>query len=336
FMVENTSYMFITGPDVVRTVTGEEVTVDELGGARSHATRSGVATFTAPNDRACLAEVRRLLSFLPANCTESPPVGASFPQDKTEPGHPVDPGVFLPASSNDPYDVVHVICAIADDGDFLQYCPLWATNLVCGFARLNGQPIGIVANQPKELAGVLDIDSSEKGARFVRTCDVFNIPLLALVDAPGFLPGTDQEHGGIIRRGAKLLYAFCEATVPRIQVIMRKAYGGAYVVMNSKAVGADLAYAWPSAEVAVMSPDAAVEVLYHRELDEAEDRGRLSAELVAEYADSLANPWVAAERGYVDDVIESAATRATLIEALALLGTARPELPRRKHANVPL
>ncbi len=335
FMVEGTSYMFITGPDVVRAVTGEDVTVDELGGARSHATRSGVAHFTAADDTACLAEVRRLLSFLPANAGESPPRAAAS-SGAAAPGAEVDPGALLPTSPGDPYDVRSVVRAIVDDGDLLEYSPAWARNLVCGFTRLGGAPVGIVANQPDVLAGVLDIDSCEKGARFVRTCDAFNVPIITFVDVPGFLPGTDQEHGGIIRRGAKLLYAFCEASVPRVQVVLRKAYGGAYVVMGSKALGADLAFAWPTAEMVVMSPEAAVEVLHHRELDASDDRDGRRARLVAEYAEELANPWLAAERGYVDDVIEPSATRATLVEGLALLATVERRPPRRKHGNVPL
>ncbi|MDQ4134266.1 MAG: methylmalonyl-CoA carboxyltransferase, partial [Actinomycetota bacterium] len=243
---------------------------------------------------------------------------------------------IVPDSPTEPYDMKAVIAAVVDDGDFYEYSALWARNLVCGFARIDGHPVGIVANQPGVLAGVLDIDSSEKGARFVRTCDAFNVPLVTFVDVPGFLPGTDQEHGGIIRHGAKLLYAFCEATVPRIQVVTRKAYGGAYVVMNSKAIGADLAFAWPSAEMAVMGPHGAVEVLHRRELETASDPEARRAELVAEYMEQHANPYLAAERGYVDDVIEPAQTRSYLVRGLAMLRSKREELPPRKHGNVPL
>ncbi len=333
FMVEETSYMFITGPDVVRTVTGEDVTLEELGGAMTHATRSGAANFVSPDDKASLDDVRRLLAFLPQSNREEPP--RAHPTDDPERSAPqlVD---LVPASPTEPYDMKAVIAAVVDDGDFYEYSALWAPNLVCGFGRLDGHPVGIVANQPEVLAGVLDIDSSEKGARFVRTCDAFNIPLVTFVDVPGFLPGTDQEHGGIIRHGAKLLYAFCEATVPRIQVVTRKAYGGAYVVMNSKAVGADLAFAWPSAEMAVMGPHGAVEVLHRRELESAADPEVRRAELVSEYVARHANPYLAAERGYVDDVIEPALTRAQLVRGLAMLRSKREELPPRKHGNVPL
>jgi acetyl-CoA carboxylase carboxyltransferase component len=333
FMVEETSYMFITGPDVVRTVTGEDVTLEELGGAMTHATRSGVAHFVAPDDKACLDEVRRLLTFLPQNNREQPPRAVT----SDDPSRPApELAQIVPTSPTKPYDMTRVVAAIVDDGELYEYSPLWARNLVCGFARLDGHPVGIVANQPSVLAGVLDIDSSEKGARFVRTCDAFNIPLVTFVDVPGFLPGTDQEHGGIIRHGAKLLYAFCEATVPRIQVVTRKAYGGAYVVMNSKAIGADLAFAWPSAELAVMGPQGAVEVIHRRQLEAAEDRDELRARLVADYAERHSNPWLAAERGYVDDVIDPASTRPTLIKSLAMLRSKREELPPRKHGNVPL
>ncbi|MFN2506168.1 MAG: acyl-CoA carboxylase subunit beta [Acidimicrobiales bacterium] len=333
FMVEDTSYMFITGPDVVRTVTGEDVTLQELGGAGTHATRSGVAHFVAPDDKACLADVRRLLSFLPANSALAPP----WIQPTDDPDRAVPQLTeIVPESANQPYDMAEVIRAVVDDDDLVEYASGWARNLVCGFARLDGHPVGVIGNQPRVLAGVLDIDSSEKGARFVRTCDAFNIPLIAFVDVPGFLPGTDQEYGGIIRHGAKLLYAFCEATVPRIQVVTRKAYGGAYVVMNSKSIGADLAFAWPSAELAVMGPHAAVEIVYRRDLEQAVDRPARRAELVEEYSERYANPYVAAERGYVDDVIEPSDTRSALIKGLEMLRSKREPLPRRKHGNVPL
>jgi acetyl-CoA carboxylase carboxyltransferase component len=333
FMVQETSYMFITGPDVVKSVTGEDVTQQELGGAISHATRSGVATFTSPDEKSCLDDVRFLLSFLPSNNMEEPPW--LQPTDDPERTSPelVD---LIPASPNQPYDMKRVITAVVDDGEFFEYHPRWAMNLVCGFARLDGHPVGIVGNQPQVLAGVLDIACAEKGGRFVRTCDAFNIPLVTFVDVPGFLPGTDQEYGGIIRHGSKLLYAYCESTVPRVQVITRKAYGGAYVVMNSKSIGADLAFAWPSAELAVMGPQPAVEIIYRRELAEASDPAGRRAELVEEYTERHANPYEAAERGYIDDVIDPAITRPMLIKGLEMLRTKREDLPKRKHGNVPL
>ena len=333
FMVEETSYMFITGPDVVRTVTGEDVTLQELGGATTHATRSGVAHFVAPDDRTCLDDVRRLLSFLPQHCEEEPPRRA--PTDDPARLTP-EAGELVPAETTQPYDVTRVLVAVVDDGELVEYHAHWGRNLVCALARLDGHPVGIVANQPDVLAGVLDIDAAEKGARFVRTCDAFNIPLVTFVDVPGFLPGTDEEHGGIIRHGAKLLYAFCEATVPRVQVVLRKAYGGAYVVMSSRSVGADLALAWPSAELAVMGPHGAVEILHHREIEAAADPQALREELVKAYVAEHLNPYLAAERGYVDDVIEPAETRRALVRSLALLRTKREEQPRRKHGNVPL
>ncbi len=333
FMVDETSHMFITGPDVVKTVTGEEVTLEELGGAKSHATKSGVATFVSPDEKACLDDVKYLFSFLPSNNLETPP--ELVPSDDPERRCP-ELGELMPASPNIPYDMKKVIEAVVDDGDFFEYFPRWAGSIVCGFARLNGQTVGVVGNQPMVLAGVLDIESAEKGARFVRTCDAFNIPLVTFVDVPGFLPGVDQEYGGIIRHGAKLLYAFCEATVPRIQVITRKAYGGAYVVMNSKSIGADLAFAWPSAELAVMGPQGAVEILYRRELQAAADPIARRNELVEDYTERFANPYVAAERGFVDDVIDPAETRVKLIAGLDMLKSKREELPNRKHGNIPL
>jgi len=333
FMVRDTSQMFITGPDVVKTVTGEEVTLEQLGGALTHATKSGVAAFVSPDEKSCLDDVRYLLGFLPSNNMEEPP----RVQTGDDPERPTpELAALIPASPNQPYDMKKVITAVVDDGDFVEYHSLWAMNLVCGFARIDGHVVGIVGNQPQNLAGVLDIDSSEKGARFVRTCDSFNIPLVTFVDVPGFMPGTDQEYGGIIRHGAKLLYAYCEATVPRIQVITRKAYGGAYVVMNSKSIGADLAFAWPSAELAVMGPQGAVDIVYRRELATAPDPAARRAELVDEYTEKFANPYLAAERGYVDDVIDPADTRKVLARSLDLLRTKREELPRRKHGNVPL
>src|SRR5579862_8077827 len=333
FMVRETSQMAITGPDVVKTVTGEEVTLEQLGGAVTHATKSGVATFITADEKECLDEVRYLLGFLPQNNLEEPPVIES-----TDDAERLCPALveLMPPSPNQAYDIKKVIGAVVDDGDFLEYHALWARNLVCGFARIAGRAVGVVGNQPMVLAGVLDIESSEKGARFVRTCDAFNIPLVTFVDVPGFMPGTDQEYGGIIRHGAKLLYAYCESTVPRIQVVTRKAYGGAYVVMNSKSIGADLAFAWPSAELAVMGPQGAVEILYRRELVASPDPVARRAELVEEYTERYANPYIAAERGYVDDVISPADTRKVLTRSLEMLASKREEIPQRKHGNVPL
>ena len=333
FMVRETSHMFITGPDVVKTVTGEEVTLEELGGAMSHASKSGVATFVSADEQSCLQDVRYLLSFLPQNNLAEVPASEAT-DDPTRLCESLR--TILPTSANQPYDMKKVITEVMDDGEFFEYFPHWAKSIVCGFSRLNGQAVGIVGNQPMVLAGVLDIESSEKAARFVRTCDAFNIPIVTFVDVPGFLPGVDQEYGGIIRHGAKLLYAYCESTVPRIQVITRKAYGGAYVVMNSKSIGADLAYAWPTAELAVMGPQGAVEIVYRRELQQAADPVARRAELVAEYTEKYSNPYAAAERGYVDDVIDPAETRVKLIAGLEMLKSKREELPRRKHGNMPL
>jgi acetyl-CoA carboxylase carboxyltransferase component len=333
FMVEDTSYMFITGPDVVKAVTGEDVTQQELGGAMTHASKSGVACYTAPNDEACLEEIRYLLSFLPSNNMEEPP--RVEPTDDPERMAPtlID---LIPASSNMPYDMRKVVAEIVDDGEFFEYFPNWARNIVCGFARLDGYTVGVVGNQPQNLAGVLDIDSSEKAARFVRTCDAFNIPLVTFVDVPGFLPGTAQEWGGIIRHGAKLLYAYCEATVPKLTVITRKAYGGAYDVMSSKHVRADFNFAWPTAEVAVMGPDGAVNIIFRHELADADDPDARRAELIADYREAFANPYAAAERGYVDEVIEPRRTRPVLIDALRTAITKRERRPPRKHGNIPL
>ncbi len=333
FMVHETSHMFITGPDVVKTVTGEEVTLEQLGGAMSHASRSGVATFVAADEKACLDDVRDLLSFLPSNNLELSPA-RERPEDAEDLVEELRD--LVPPSPNQPYDMRKVIQAVVDDGEYMEYFPHWAMSLTCGFARIAGRAVGIVGNQPAVLAGVLDIDSSEKGARFVRTCDAFNLPLVTFVDVPGFMPGTDQEYGGIIRHGAKLLYAYCEATVPRIQVITRKAYGGAYVVMDSKSIGTDFAFAWPSAELAVMGPQGAVEIVYRRELADSADPATRRAELVEDYVDRYANPYVAAERGYVDDVIDPAETRRVIVRSLDLLASKREELPHRKHGNIPL
>ncbi|MET0420856.1 MAG: acyl-CoA carboxylase subunit beta [Acidimicrobiia bacterium] len=332
-MVKGTSHMFITGPDVVKTVTGEDVTQEELGGAVTHASKSGVAAFVYDDEPTALAQVRYLLSFLPANNLEDPP----YFESDDDPDRMCDSIVdLIPASPNQPYDMKKVIAQIVDDGDFLEVNALWAMNVVCGFARIDGHVVGIVGNQPNNLAGTLDIDASEKAARFVRTCDAFNVPLVTFVDVPGFLPGTDQEYGGVIRHGAKLLYAYCEATVPRVQVVTRKAYGGAYVVMNSKGIGADLAFAWPSAEIAVMGAPGAVNLIHRKEIESASDQEARRVELIAEYEERFANPYVAAERGYVDDVIDPRETRRVLVRSLEMLRTKKEQLPSRKHGNVPL
>ncbi len=332
-MVEGTSYMFITGPDVVKTVTGEEVTFEELGGAVTHASKSGVAHLTAPDEESALEDARYLLTFLPqSNAHPAPFDEPTDPIDRESP----ELDSLVPDEPTKPYDIKRVISAVVDDAEFLEIQPLFAENIVCGFARLGGQSVGIVGNQPKALAGVLDINSSEKAARFVRTCDAFNVPLVTFVDVPGFLPGTAQEWGGIIRHGAKLLYAYCEATVPKLTVITRKAYGGAYDVMSSKHVRADFNFAWPSAEVAVMGPEGAVNIIFRHELAEADDPDARRAELIAEYKERFANPYSAAERGYVDEVIEPRRTRSVLIDALRTSITKREPRPPRKHGNIPL
>ena len=333
FMVKGTSHMFITGPDVVKTVTGEDVTQEELGGAMTHASKSGVAGFVADDEDACLEQVRYLLSFLPQNNLEDPPY---FEPEDDPDRRCEDIVALIPDAPNQPYDMKKVIAEVVDDGDFFEVHQHWAMNIVCGFARIDGYVVGIVGNQPQNLAGTLDIEASEKAARFVRTCDAFNVPLVTFVDVPGFLPGTDQEYGGIIRHGAKLLYAYCEATVPRVQIITRKAYGGAYVVMNSKSIGADLAFAWPSAEVAVMGPQGAVNIIFRKEIDTADDAEVRRAELIEEYTERFANPYIAAERGYVDDVIDPRETRRVLVRSLAMLRTKREQMPSRKHGNMPL
>jgi propionyl-CoA carboxylase beta chain len=333
FMVEGSSYMFITGPDVVKTVTGEEVTFEELGGAATHAARSGVAQFTAPDEASCLEDARYLISFLPQNNAERTQFAS--PTDPCE-RESVELDVLIPDSSNKPYDMHEVIRRVIDDGAFLEVHERWAQNIVTGFARLGGHAVGVVGNQPQVLAGVLDIDASNKAARFVRTCDAFNIPLVTFVDVPGFLPGTAQEWGGIIRHGAKLLYAFAEATVPKLTVITRKAYGGAYDVMSSKHIRADFNFAWPSAEVAVMGPEGAVNIVFRSELAEAGDPEARRAELIADYRERFANPYSAAERGYVDDVIEPRRTRPVLIDALETALTKAEPRPKRKHGNIPL
>jgi propionyl-CoA carboxylase beta chain len=333
FMVEGSSYMFITGPDVVKTVTGEEVTFEELGGASTHAAKSGVAHFTAPDEAACLEDARYLLSFLPQNNRERPAfTKPTDPRDRED----VELDTLVPDNPNKPYDMHDVIRRVIDDGEFLEVHERWAENIVCGFARLGGHAVGVIGNQPRTLAGVLDISSSEKAARFVRTCDAFNVPLVTFVDVPGFLPGTAQEWGGIIRHGAKLLYAYCEATVPKLTVITRKAYGGAYDVMSSKHVRADFNFAWPTAEVAVMGPEGAVNIVFRKELEEASDPDVRRAELIADYKERFANPYSAAERGYVDDVIEPRSTRRVLIDALETALTKSEPRPVRKHGNIPL
>jgi propionyl-CoA carboxylase beta chain len=333
FMVEWSSYMFITGPDVVKTVTGEEVDFEELGGATTHAVKSGVAQFTAADEQECLEDARYLLSFLPQNNLERPPFSA--PTDPPE-REDVELDTLVPDNPQRPYDMHDVIRRVIDDGEFLEVHERFATNIVCGFARLGGHAVGVVGNQPSQLAGVLDIDASNKAARFVRTCDAFNVPLVTFVDVPGFLPGTAQEWGGIIRHGAKLLYAFAEATVPKLTVITRKAYGGAYDVMSSKHIRADFNFAWPTAEVAVMGPEGAVNIVFRRELEEAADGDARRGELIADYKERFANPYTAAERGYVDDVIEPRRTRPVLIDALETALTKNEPRPRRKHGNIPL
>jgi propionyl-CoA carboxylase beta chain len=332
-MVEGTSYMFITGPDVVKTVTGEEVSFEELGGAATHASRSGVAHFICPDEEACLDDARYLLSFLPQNNLDPPPYA-----EPTDPVDREDPELdsIVPDDPAKPYDIKDVIGRVVDDGHFLEVHERWAENIVCGFARLGGHSVGIVGNQPRALAGVLDIDSSVKAGRFVRFCDAFNIPLVTFVDVPGFLPGTAQEWGGIIRHGAKLLYAYAEATVPKLALITRKAYGGAYDVMSSKHIRADFNFAWPTAEVAVMGPEGAVNIVFRKEIAEADDPEARRAELIAEYRERFANPYSAAERGYVDDVIEPRRTRLALVDALETALTKREPRPQRKHGNIPL
>ncbi|MGH2691266.1 MAG: acyl-CoA carboxylase subunit beta [Actinomycetota bacterium] len=333
FMVKETSHMFITGPEVIKTVTGEDVTFEELGGAQTHASRSGIASFIAEDERECIQQVRYLMSFLPANNMEDPPTYASTDDPERRCEKLAD---LIPDSPREPYDMKDVIREVVDDGDFLEVFPLWAMNIVTGFSRLDAQSVGVIANQPKVLAGTLDIESSEKAARFVRFCDAFNIPLLTFVDVPGFLPGTAQEYGGIIRRGAKLLYAFTEATVPRMTVITRKAYGGAYVVMNSKHIRSDISFAWPTSEIAVMGPEGAVNIVFRKELQKAEDPESRRKELIRDYEERFANPYIAADRGYVDDVIDPAETRIRLIQALRMLKTKREAVPARKHGNIPL
>jgi propionyl-CoA carboxylase beta chain len=332
-MVDKTSYMFVTGPDVIRTVTHEEVTKEELGGPMTHNATSGVAHFAARDDADCLTLIRELLSFLPSNCQDDPPVkDCSDPIDREDSA--LD--TLIPAESDKPYDMREVIQHVVDEGYFFEVHEHFAPNILVGFARLGGKPVGIVANQPAVLAGTLDINASIKGARFVRFCDCFNIPLVTFTDVPGFLPGTQQEYGGIIKHGAKLLYAFAEATVPKVTVITRKAYGGAYCVMASKHIRTDINYAYPTAEIAVMGPEGAVNILYRRELAETGDGESVRAGKVEEFKDRFANPYIAAERGYVDEVIEPRQTRKKLITALRMLENKRDTMPPKKHGNIPL
>jgi propionyl-CoA carboxylase beta chain len=334
-MVDKTSHMFITGPDVIKTVTGEDVGFEELGGARTHNTKSGNAHYLANDEEDAIEYVKALLAYLPSNNLDEPPAYPVVAElDATEADDALD--TLIPDSANQPYDVHQVIGTVVDDGEFLEVQPLYAQNIVVGFGRVEGRPVGVVANQPMHLAGCLDIAASEKAARFVRTCDAFNIPVLTFVDVPGFLPGTGQEWEGIIRRGAKLLYAYAEATVPKITVITRKAYGGAYDVMGSKHLGADLNFAWPTAQIAVMGAQGAVNILYRSELAAAENAAAERAKFITEYEDALANPYVAAERGYVDAVIQPSTTRAHVTRALRTLRTKRESLPPKKHGNIPL
>ena len=332
-MVEHTSYMFVTGPDVIKTVTHEEVTKEELGGAMTHNAKSGVAHFAVADDRACLAQIRELLSYLPSNNLDEPPRG-----DTSDPIDREDEALdrLVPEQPNQPYDMHDLIQTLADGGDFLEVHRHYARNIIVGFMRLGGRPVGVVANQPAHLAGTLDIDASVKAARFVRFCDAFNIPLVTFEDVPGFLPGTVQEWGGIIKHGAKLLFAFAEATVPKLTVITRKAYGGAYCVMSSKHIRTDVNFAWPTAEIAVMGAEGAVGILYKREIDAAPDPAAYRAAKIAEFREKLANPFVAAGRGFVDEVIAPRTTRRRLISALASLETKRDKNPPKKHGNIPL
>jgi propionyl-CoA carboxylase beta chain len=332
-MVDQTSHMFVTGPNVIKMVTNEEVTFEELGGARTHNSRSGVAHLMAKNDQDCIIQIRKLLTFIPQNnLSEAPRKEPSDDINRRDP----ELNSIVPASSNQPYDMVDVIGHIVDHGEFFEIQPQYATNIVVGFARLNGRSVGIVGNQPRSLAGVLDIRSSLKAARFVRFCDAFNIPLVTFEDVPGFLPGTEQEFGGIIKHGAKLLYAYCEATVPKITVVTRKAYGGAYDVMSSKHIRADYNVAWPTAELAVMGAEGAVNILNKKEIGAAKAPDKERSRLVDEYNEKFANPYIAAELGYIDDVIEPAETRPKIIAALESLVNKRQSVPPKKHGNIPL
>jgi acetyl-CoA carboxylase carboxyltransferase component len=333
FMVEKTSYMFITGPQVIKAVTGEDVTAETLGGADVHNARSGVAHFKSSSEAECIAEIKRLISFLPDNNLSDPPANL----------HEDDPNrmseelcTIVPDNSNKPYDIKDIIERIVDGSDFLEVQKHFAQNIVIGFGRMKGNTIGIIANQPKVMAGVLDVNSADKAARFIRFCDAFNIPLVTFTDTAGYLPGTDQEYSGVIRHGAKLLYAFSEATVPKINIIVRKAYGGAYIAMNSKHLGADMVFAWPSAEIAVMGPDGAANIIFRKEISSAEDPIAARSQKIEEYRDKFSNPYLAASRGYVDDVIDPSTTRIRLINALDMLASKRENRPAKKHGNIPL
>src|SRR3712207_4134707 len=334
-MVDGTSNMFITGPDVIKTVTGEDVEMEELGGARTHNTKSGNAHYLATDEDDAIDYVRALLSYLPSNNLDEPPV-FDTPVDLAVGDDDRELDTLIPDSANQPYDMHLVVEHVRDDGAFLELQPLYAPTIIVGFGRVEGRPVGVVANQPLHFAGCLDIAASEKAARFVRTCDAFNIPVLTFVDVPGFLPGTGQEWDGIIRRGAKLIYAYAEATVPKVTVITRKAYGGAYDVMGSKHLGADVNLAWPSAQIAVVGAQGAVGILYRKELAAADDPDARRAELIAEYEDTLANPYIAADRGYVDAVIPPSTTRVQVTKALRVLANKRQTLPPKKHGNIPL
>ncbi len=332
-MVQETSHMFITGPDVIKAVIGQEVTFEDLGGAIVHGQTSGVAHFTASNEEEGVEIIKKLLSYLPSNNMEDPPV-----VETGDDPNRIDEDLIaiIPDDPDKPYDMKEIISSVVDNSDFFEVQPLWAPNILIGFGRLNGRTVGIIANQPKFFAGALDINSSVKAARFIRFCDAFNIPVITFVDVPGFMPGVDQEHGGIIRHGSKLLYAYCEATVPKITVIIRKAYGGAYDVLGSEHSGGDINYAWPTAEIAVMGPQGAINIIFRREIAKARDPEKKRAELTAEYRRKFANPYVTAQKAYIDDIIEPAETRPKLITALEMLVTKRERRPPKKHANIPL
>ncbi len=333
FMVEKTSQMFITGPQVIKAVTGEEVSSEALGGAMTHNSISGVAHFISQNEEICIAEIKRLLSYLPSNNLETAPVfEVSDDLNRIEEAL----NTIIPENSNKPYDMKDIIAALVDNGEYMEVQPYYAQNIITAFARLNGASIGIIANQPKVLAGCLDINASDKAGRFIRTCDAFNIPILNLIDVPGFLPGTNQEYGGIIRHGAKMLYAYSEATVPIVNVITRKAYGGAYLAMCSKDLGADMVFAWPSAEIAVMGPEGAANIIFKKDIETAENPAQARSEKIQEYKDRFATPYVAASRGFVDDVIEPATTRQRLISAFDMLSSKRETRPSKKHGNLPV
>ncbi len=333
FMVDRTSQMFITGPQVIQAITGEEVSAEDLGGAMTHNRVSGVAHFFANDDRSCIADIRRLIGFLPSNNLESTPLGecTDDPNRREE-----RLNTLMPEAPTRAYDMKEVIAAMVDGGDFMDVQAHYAANIIVGFARMNGRSIGIIANQPLHLAGCLDINASDKASRFIRTCDAFGIPILSIVDVPGFLPGTNQEYGGIIRHGAKMLYAYSEATVPKVTLIVRKAYGGAYLAMCSKDLGADMVYAWPTAEIAVMGPDGAANIIFRNEINAAQDKDRARAEKIAEYRSRFATPYIAASRGYVDDVIEPAASRGRIANAFEMLAGKRETLPGKKHGNLPV